>query len=64
MLHQLSSKISVIRDKHIISVILKSLTRHKKILIVYGHSHFPVQKDVLAQYLGTPKFIRANSEVK
>ena len=63
-LHKLSSKISVIRDKHIISVILKSLTIHKKILIVYGHSHFPTQKDVLAQYLGQPKFIRSNSEIK
>lgn len=63
-LHQLSSKISVIRDKHIISVILKSLTTHKKILIVYGHSHFPTQKDVLAQYLGQPKFIRSNAEIK
>lgn len=63
-LHQLSSKISVIRDKHIISVILKSLTTHKKILIVYGHSHFPIQKDVLAQYLGQPKFIRSNAEIK
>lgn len=63
-LQQLSSKISVIRDRHIISVILKNLKTHKKILIVYGHSHFPTQKDVLAQYLGQPKFIRSNAEIK
>lgn len=63
-LHQLSSKISLIRDKHIISVILKSLITHKKVLIIYGHSHFPTQKDILSQYLGKPKFIKETIGIK
>lgn len=53
---RLSTKISDIRNKHIVSVILKSLVTHKKVLIIYGHSHFPTQKDVLIQYLGKPKY--------
>jgi hypothetical protein len=57
-LQQFSSKISIIRDKYIISVILKNLTKHKKVLVIYGHSHFPTQKDVLSKYLGNPKFIK------
>ncbi len=53
---QLSSKVSVMRDRHIIAVILKSLAKYRKVLIIYGHSHFPTQKDVLCHHLGKPKF--------
>ncbi len=56
-LQQLASTVSVIRDKHILSVILKAMKTYKKVLIVYGHSHFVTQKEILWAHFGKPCYV-------
>jgi hypothetical protein len=55
-LQKLSSNISIIRDKHILTLIFKMLDQGKNVMVVLGASHYPLQKDVLEQYLGRPSY--------
>jgi hypothetical protein len=61
-LQQLASTVSVIRDQHILSVILKAMKTHKKVLVVYGHSHFVTQKDVLCAHFGKPRYVTLQTD--
>ncbi len=61
-LQQLASTVSVIRDQHILSVILKAMKTHKKVLVVYGHSHFVTQKDVLWAHFGKPRYVTLQTD--
>ncbi len=60
-LQQLASTVSIIRDEHILSVILKAMKTYKKVLVVYGHSHFVTQKDVLCAGFGKPCYVTAKT---
>ena len=61
-LQQLASTVSVIRDQHILSVILKAMKTHKKVLVVYGHSHFVTKKDVLCVHFGKPRYVTLQTD--
>jgi len=53
-LQQISSKINLIRDQHILKVILDSSQKYQRILVIYGASHYLTQRGLLAQYFGNP----------
>jgi len=55
-LQKLSSRVGLLRDQHIVMVVLESLAEHKKVLLIMGASHYPIQKDVLIKYLGNPSY--------
>jgi hypothetical protein len=55
-LQKLSSKLGIIRDQHIAKAILENAAKHKKTLIIFGHSHYLSQKDVLEKYLGNASY--------
>ena len=61
-LQQLASTVSVIRDQHILYVILKAIKTYKKVLVVYGHSHFVTQKDVLCAHFGKPRYVTLQTD--
>jgi hypothetical protein len=60
-LQQLASAVSIIRDQHILSVIMKAMKTYTKVLVVYGHSHFVTQKDVLWAHFGKPCYVTAKT---
>lgn len=60
-LQQLASAVSTIRDQHILFIILKAMKTYKKVLIIYGHSHFVTQKDVLCAYFGKPCYVNGKT---
>lgn len=51
-LQQISSKINLLRDQHILKVIFDSFSSFKRVLVIYGASHFLTQRDVFVQYFG------------
>lgn len=55
-LQKLSSKLGIIRDQHITKAILENVAKYKKTLIIFGHSHYFTQKDVLEKYLGNASY--------
>ena len=57
-IQRLSNTNVFIRDKHVLQVILNHMQKHKKILVIFGFSHYPLQKDVLEKYLGKPSYIQ------
>ena len=61
-LQQLASTVNVIRDQYILSVILKAVKTYKKVLVIYGHSHFVTQKDVLCTHFGKPCYITVKTD--
>lgn len=60
-LQQIADKTEWIRDKHILRTILDSSLKYNKVLVIYGHSHFLTQDDVLEQNLGKPTFLEKYS---
>jgi len=60
-LHQLSREIESIRDTHILKVQLDLFQEFNKIMVVYGASHYPCQKEVLQRYFGDPVYLRGIS---
>lgn len=55
-LQKLSSRIGIIRDKHIINVISNNSHKFDKILVVYGASHLSTQYGVLSKIFGHANF--------
>ena len=55
-LQKLSNKIGLMRDQNALNVILNNLKSYKKVLVIFGASHYPIQKDVLEKYLGKPSY--------
>lgn len=55
-LQKLSSKIGVVRDSHVVQTILTNLKSKKKILVIFGKSHLPVQISDLERNLGYPHY--------
>jgi hypothetical protein len=55
-IQQMSNKLEWIRDRHILRTILDYFRQYKRVLVVYGHSHFLTQIDVLEQHLGKPSY--------
>lgn len=55
-IEKLSNLNLMIRDKHILNVILNHTKKYKKVLVIYGGSHYVTQKDVLEKYLGKPQY--------
>lgn len=55
-LQVMANKLEWIRDKHILRTILDYFRQYKRVLVVYGHSHFLTQIDVLEQHLGKPSY--------
>ncbi len=56
-LQQLSAKHIFIRDVCALEVIMESLSKHKKVLVVFGAAHYITQKDVLVENLGQPFYM-------
>jgi len=50
-IQRLSYKTGEIRDKYMLHIILASLSNFKKVLVVFGGSHWLVQKETLKQHL-------------
>lgn len=50
----ISSAITYARDKNILKTFADSLNQYDRVLVVYGGSHFSVQKDVLKEMMGDP----------
>ena len=63
-LQKLSSRINAIRDQHILKVIFQNIESHKKVVVAFGASHYPLQKDVLEQYLGRATYFRTAEDLK
>ena len=55
-LQNMSSRIGLIRDKKALEIILNNTTKYKKIIVVFGGSHYTTQKEVLEQYWGKPDY--------
>ncbi|MFH1461912.1 MAG: hypothetical protein ABIF12_03130 [bacterium] len=55
-LQKISSRIGIIRDKHIIDLISNNTGQFSKILIVYGASHLSTQYGVLSKMFGPATF--------
>lgn len=62
-LQKISNEINSIRDQHILKVVFKMLEQHKKVMIVFGASHYPLQKDVLEQHLGRAQYFQKREEL-
>ena len=55
-IQQISNEINNIRDKHIVTILLKLSNYYNKILIIYGHSHYFTQKSIIEKYFGKPVY--------
>ncbi len=56
-LQKLANKVEWIRDRNILRVILDAFNQYNRVLVIYGHSHYLTQIDVLEQYMGKPQFV-------
>jgi len=61
-LQEIANKNEWIRDRHILKVIFDSVLKYKRVLVIYGHSHFLTQIDVLEQHLGKPTYLERYSK--
>lgn len=55
-LQKLSYQVGVIRDSNVLKVIAEQLNTHKKVMVLYGSSHLPVQVKALEKMLGNPLY--------
>ncbi len=46
-----------VRDTHALELIMQSLSKYKKVLVVFGSAHYITQKDVLVENLGQPFYM-------
>jgi hypothetical protein len=56
-IQKLSSLIEQVRDKHIVTIIIKYINRYNSVLVVYGHSHFLTQQEALEAGFGKPSIL-------
>ncbi len=61
-LQRVAHEIGILRNKEILTTILDAKKEHKKILVVYGGSHYYVQHKVLDKYFGQPRFTKPPSK--
>jgi len=54
-MHNLWLTIERIREENILKTIEKAISQHDIVLIVYGASHFTVEKNVLTHFFGSPE---------
>lgn len=57
-LQRLSSRIGIMRNANIVEMILKNITKHKRVLVVYGASHYFIEKSLLEKRLGNPVYLK------
>jgi hypothetical protein len=55
LLHTLSAVITKARDENVVATIKTALEKHKRVLVVYGHSHLESEWEELVQFMGIPK---------
>ena len=58
-LQRLCAKTFLIRDVWALEVIMESLSKHKKVLVIFGALHYVTSKDVLEEWLGQPFYMSA-----
>ena len=56
-LQRLASYVTKIRDHHIVQQIFQALSHYKRVLVVYGCSHYAIQRNVLIKYLENPIYM-------
>lgn len=56
----LSYNVGLIRDSNIVKVIAELMHENTRVMVLYGSSHFPVQRKVLEKMFGTPIYIVSN----
>jgi hypothetical protein len=55
---RLSAAVDDVRNRAIVQHVEKLLLKHRKILVVYGGSHLPMQSKAFEEALGTPAYSR------
>jgi hypothetical protein len=58
----MSDAIDDVRDRHIVSVIFRTLKAHQDVLVIYGASHSVVEGPALTAAFGPPRRLRMASE--
>ena len=57
-MQRLSHEVNMVRDTSVVNVISKSLKKYQHVMVIYGGSHYSIEKKVLQDMLGSPKIYK------
>lgn len=55
---KVSAEVGRVRDIHLVQVIAQMVSEHKKVVLIYGGSHFATDHRSIEAMLGKPKFVK------